>query len=165
MFVPSKNRVSASPSPVKVCNQIPLAFKVRLLGDSQSLSQPGKVDVGLRTFTIVGEFLWYYCSPIFGLLTWWVWDFYLWLLLCHKMEISLSFFGGFQHPPVNGCSTASCNFSVLTRGAECTFFYSTILNQSPTSNVSYLDFQFSKSSKGASPVQCWQIFKYRLSEK
>ena len=32
----------------------------------------------------------------------------LWLLLClWTWDI---FFGGFQHPPVDGCSTASCNF-------------------------------------------------------
>ena len=27
-----------------------------------------------RTFTTVGELLWYYCSPDCGLPTWWVWD-------------------------------------------------------------------------------------------
>ena len=150
--MPSKNRVSVSPSPVKVCNQIPLAFKVCLLGDNQSLSQPGKADVGLRTFTVVGELLWYYCSPIFGLPTCWVWDFDF------TVTSSLSQDGGIfiflWWVPVNGCSTASYNFGVFSRGAECTFFYSIILNQSPTSNMSYLDFQFSKSSKGAPPVQC-----------
>ena len=38
----------------------------------------------------------------------------------------VSFFGGFRHPPVNGC----CNFGALT-GDECTSFYSTILNLIP----------------------------------
>ena len=40
----------------------------------------------------------------------------------------LSFFGGFQHPPVDGCSTASCNFGALTGGNKLRTFYSTILN-------------------------------------
>ena len=40
----------------------------------------------------------------------------------------VSFSGELQHPPVNGCSTASCNFDVLVD--ENTSFYSAILNQS-----------------------------------
>ena len=40
----------------------------------------------------------------------------------------LSFFCGFQCPPINGCSTASCNFGALMGGDEYTFFYSAILN-------------------------------------
>ena len=39
------------------------------------------------------------------------------------------FLGRFQHPPVDGCSTASCDFGALTGGAECMSFYSAILNQ------------------------------------
>ena len=61
----------------KSCNQIPLAFKVRFPGDSQSLllnPQARKPDVELTTFTTVGKHLWYYCSPLCGLPTWWVWD-------------------------------------------------------------------------------------------
>ena len=41
----------------------------------------------------------------------------------------VSFFSGFQHPPVNGCSTASCNLCALTGGDEHTSFFSAILNQ------------------------------------
>ena len=40
----------------------------------------------------------------------------------------VSFFGVFQHPPVNGCSTASCNFGAFAGGDEHTAFYSIILN-------------------------------------
>jgi len=40
----------------------------------------------------------------------------------------VSFFGGFQHPPVDGGSTVSCDFGSLA-GDECTSFYSTILNR------------------------------------
>ena len=53
----------------------------------------------------------------------------LWLLLCLWMGAMC--FGGFQCPPVDGCSTASYNFSALIGGDKCTFFYSAILNQSP----------------------------------
>ena len=44
--------------------------------------------------------------------------------------LGISFFGGFQCPPDNGCSTASCNFGVLTGEDKRTSFYSAILNQS-----------------------------------
>ena len=38
----------------------------------------------------------------------------------------LSFLGGRQHPPVNGCSTAGCDFGVLTGEDELMFFHFTI---------------------------------------
>ena len=38
----------------------------------------------------------------------------------------VSFFGGMQHSPVDGCSAASCNFKVLIED-ECTSFYFAIL--------------------------------------
>ena len=41
----------------------------------------------------------------------------------------VSFIGEFQCPPVNGCSTASCDFGALAGGDEHTSFYSAILNQ------------------------------------
>ena len=42
--------------------------------------QAGKPDVGLRTFTTVVKLLWYYCSPVCGSPSWWVWDLILsWL--------------------------------------------------------------------------------------
>ena len=43
----------------------------------------------------------------------------------------VSFFGGFQCPPVDHCSTASYCFGAITRGDEYMSFYSTILNQKP----------------------------------
>ena len=49
----------------------------------------------------------------------------LWFLLCPWTQGT--FFGGFQHPPINGCSTASCDLGVLTGGGEHTSFYSAIL--------------------------------------
>ena len=66
----------------KSCNQIPLAFKVRFPGDSRFfVGSPGwKAWGGFWTFTIVGELLWYYCSPVCGSPIWWVCDLILlWL--------------------------------------------------------------------------------------
>ena len=39
------------------------------------------------------------------------------------------FLDGFWHPPMDGCSTASCDFGALTGGDECMSFYAIILNQ------------------------------------
>ena len=39
--------------------------------------------------------------------------------------------GRFQHPPVNGCSTASCDFGALAGRNKHLSFYSTILNRKP----------------------------------
>ena len=36
----------------------------------------------------------------------------------------ISFFGRFQHPPVNDCSTASCDFDALAGGDEYMFLFS-----------------------------------------
>ena len=46
------------------------------LGISVTLPDPqaGKPDVGLRTFTAVGELLWYYFCTVCGSPTWRVWD-------------------------------------------------------------------------------------------
>ena len=53
---------------------------------------------------------------------WWVWCLILKVILpllpsCWGFSFALgrgvSFFGGIQHSPVDGCSTASCNFGVL----------------------------------------------------
>ena len=60
----------------KSYNQIPLAFKARFPGDPQA----GKPDMGFRTYTAMGELLWYYFSPICGSPTDGVWDMILsWL--------------------------------------------------------------------------------------
>ena len=77
LCVPSKSGVSVSPSSMEVLqsnptglqSQIPWGFLVALLD-----LQAGNPDVGLRTFTTVGELLCYYYSPVCGLPTWWVWD-------------------------------------------------------------------------------------------
>ena len=46
-----------------------------------------------------------------------------------SLDMGVSFFGGFQWPPVKGCSTASCDFGALAGGDEHTSFYFAVLNQ------------------------------------
>ena len=120
-------------------NQILLALKDRFPEDSKSLcqiSRLGSLKWGSETsqqcenfFGIIvlqsvghppgGYGIWFDCvyTPTTIL---------LWLLCFWKRGI---FFGGFQHSPVNGCSTSSCNFGALAGGDECMSFYSAILNQ------------------------------------
>ena len=124
----------------KSCNQILLAFKVRFPGDSQPLCQsPGwgaccgvqNLHNSARTsLVLLFSSLWVTHQ--------WVWDLILsWLCLSYCLTCSfffvfgcgLSFFGGFQHPPVDGHAAAGCDFGALGDGNECTSFYSTILNQ------------------------------------
>ena len=54
------------------------------------------------------------------------------LLSCWGFSFALghrvSFFGGIQHYPVNGCSATSCNSGVLTGEDEHMAFYSAILD-------------------------------------
>ena len=49
---------------------------------------------------------------------------------CRGLSFALghgvSFFGGIQHSPVDGCSSVSCNFAVLTGEDVCLSFYSAI---------------------------------------
>ena len=50
------------------------------------------------------------------------------LLSCFSFSLGcvVSFLGGIQHSPMNGCSAVSCNFGVLTGEDEHTSFYSAI---------------------------------------
>ena len=45
-----------------------------------------------------------------------------------------SFSSGLQSPPLDGCSSASCNFIALAWGDKCMSFYSAILNQKLSQN-------------------------------
>ena len=141
--MPSKPGVPVSPSGSLVVKSLwpsrsdSLGFPVPLSGP-----QAGKPGVGFRTFTTVGELLWYYCSSICESPTKWIWDLIvviLPLLLSHCsfffiFERGVSFFGRFQGPPVGGCSTASCDFGALTGGRMCASFHSAILNQTRSIN-------------------------------
>ena len=41
----------------------------------------------------------------------------------------VSFFGVIQHSPVDGCSAASCNFGVLTKDENISFYSTTFLSR------------------------------------
>ena len=139
-FVPSKTGVSVCLGPSKGLKSNPAGPQSQspwgfpgLLSDPQ----PGKPGVGFRTFTTVGELLWYYCPTVWGSCTQWVWDFLLlWFSPSYHLAapfffvfgLGVSFFAGFQHPLVHGCSTASYYFGVLTGGDEHMSFYYGILN-------------------------------------
>ena len=64
---------------------------------------------------------------------WWVWGWGISPLArsCWGFSFALgcgiSFFGGIQHSPVDGCSAVSCNSGILTGEDKHTSFYSTIL--------------------------------------
>ena len=109
--------------------QIPCGFPVPLSG-----SQAGKPNAGFQTFIAMGELLWYYCSPVCGFPVGMRFDFIVIVALlpsCCGFFVfgrGISFFGRFQHPPVDGCSTTSCDFGSLAEGDERVSFYSTILN-------------------------------------
>ena len=76
------------------------------------------------------------------------------VLLLFLWTWGISFFGGIQHSPVNGCSGVSCNFGVLAGENEQTSFYSTILHchglyspwNSPGQNTGWLAIPFSRGS-------------------
>ena len=94
-----------------------------------------------------GRTFWYYCSPVCGSSTQGVQDWFycdcapptvlLRILLCLWtwgfvwFVCFFFFFGDFQHPPVDGCSTDRCNFGALGGGNEHRSFYSTVWNQKP----------------------------------
>ena len=54
-----------------------------------------------------------------------------------SLHVEYLFFGGFQHPPIDGCATASCNFDALTGGDEYTSFYSAMLIWKPVQVLFY----------------------------
>ena len=69
----------------------------------------------------------------------------------------VSFFSRFWHPPGNGCS-ATCDFSVLTGGDECTSFYSAILNQKHLSDTYVLlIITMEKAMASHSSTLAWKI--------
>ena len=89
---PSLKSVSCSPmevlwsNPAVLQGQIPWGFPVPLLGP-----QAGKPDMGIWTFTTVGELLWYYCSPACGSPTHWIWDLILlWLCPFYHLTVASS---------------------------------------------------------------------------
>ena len=126
------------------CNQIPLAFKVRFPGGFQSLCQIPRLG-SLRwgsepshsqqweNFGILFSSLWvtHKAGTGFGLVM------IVPLLPSHYSIFfvfgsRVSFFDGFQHLPVDDCSTDNCNFGALVGGDGCISLYFTILNWKPS---------------------------------
>ena len=126
----------------KSCNQILVAFKVWFSRNSSSRGRTPRLgsltwgsELSLQWMDFCGISvlqcvshppssygIWFYCDCTPPTVS-------LWLLLCLWMWGI--FFSEFQCLPVNDCSAVSCDSGVLTRGSECTSFYSAILNQSP----------------------------------
>ena len=98
-------------------------------GDMQTLKvRSGSVSVGSPT---VHKVL-FEPSECF----WWVWGLILNVILSllqfcwgfsFALGCGLSFFGGIQHSPTDGCSEVSCNFGVLSGEDEHMSFYSVFL--------------------------------------
>ena len=98
-------------------------------GDTQTLKgRSGSVSVGSpgvhKVLFEPAECLWQVWSLILNAISPLLpscWDF------SFALECGLSFFGGIQHSPVDGCSAVSCSFEVLSGEDEHTSFYSVIL--------------------------------------
>ena len=138
----------------KSWNQIPLAGKVRFSGDSQSLCQILRLGSlmwgpessqqwgsGGTSLVLLFSRLW--VTHLVGM----GFDFILfaplqpsccWFFFVFGHRVSFS--GGFQHPPVDGCFTTSCDFGALAGEDERTSFYSTrqILNHWITKEAPWL---------------------------
>ena len=140
LSVPFKTGASVSPVLWESYNQIPLAFRVRVPGDSQSLCWVPS----LRSLIWGSEpsQQWENCCGIIVLQLWVThpmgvgFDFIVivpLLLSCctflFVFERGLSFSGRFQCLPFDGCSTAGCDFGAVAVGDEHTSFYSAILNR------------------------------------
>ena len=127
-----------SVSPVEVlwksCNQTSLTFKVRFPGDSQFFCQVPRLgsltwgsEPSQQWENFFGIIVLQFVDHRYGIL--FIMFVSLLLSCCSFFSVfgRLSFFGRFQHPPVDGCSTASCDFGVLA-GDELSSFYFAILN-------------------------------------
>ena len=113
------------------------------LGASHPLSdsKAWKPAVGLRTFTPVGELLWYNYFPVCGLPTWQVRDLILsWLYPLLSSHCTFFVFGcrvsflvGSRMFLLLFCQYlfSSCDFGVFVRSSELMSFYSAILLASP----------------------------------
>ena len=94
-------------------------------------------DLGLSTFTTVGEPLWHNCPPVCGPPTRRLWNWILlWLRTSYSLVAAFSLDVGylFRWVPallVDECWVVSGDFGALTGGGEHTPFSSAGLNQSP----------------------------------
>ena len=125
----------------KAYNQTPLALKARFLRIPTPFvglsGFPAFTIAVFRTFTVVRELLWYYCSSVCGSPTRHVWDLILsWLHTSyHLAAASFSLDMGYIFwwvlaLSINGCSTASCDFGALA-GGDVHMSYYAMLNWRP----------------------------------
>ena len=134
---PPKVKSLFPPVPWKSCHQTLLAFKARFPGDSQSLCQIprlGSLTWCLKLSQWENFFGVIVLQPVGHPLS----DYGIWFYRdCAPPAISLhllvfehgvSFLRGFYHPPVDGGSTASCDFGALAGRDKPISFYSPILN-------------------------------------
>ena len=135
--MPSKTGVSVSPTSVGVLKPNPSALQGQMTREFQvPLSEPqaGFLDVRCRTFTIVGELLWYFCSPVthpVGIGFEFIVIVPLLLSCCDFhffFERGVSF-SVFQGPTVDSCPTASCSYGA--GGGKQTSCYTASLKQKP----------------------------------
>ena len=139
LFVPSKSAVSASPGPLEVLQSnptgIPWGLPSPFAGSpvweawcgAQNIHNSQKTSFVLLfsnlwvTHLVRMRFYFILIVPI--------------LLCCSGFSFvfghGVLFSGGFQCPPVDGCSTASFDFNDFTGGDDHMSFYSTILIWSP----------------------------------
>ena len=105
---------------------------------SLSYPQAGLPDVRCRTFTIMGELLWYFCSPVAYPVDMGFEFIVIALLLLSCCDFHFFFEHGFcvcvcvcvfQCPPVGSCSIASCSYGAGGDGQ--TSSYTAILKQKP----------------------------------
>ena len=130
----------------KSCNQISLAFKVRFPGDSRCICQIP--SLGSLTWCSKPSQQWGNFSVIIvlqivvGIGFGFIMIVTLLLSLCSfffVFERGVFSSGGFQGPPADGCSTASCGFGTLVGDAH-TSSYSTFLNWKPVFSLSLILF-------------------------
>ena len=92
LCVPCKHRVAVSLGPVEFLRLNPTGLQSQILwGLLLQLPDPQatKPYVGLRTFTPLGELLWYNYFPVCGLPTWHAWDLLL-SRLCPSYHLAVA---------------------------------------------------------------------------
>ena len=123
----------------KSYNQIPLVFKARFPGDFQTLFLVPRLGSGVLNLhtsvrmSLVLAFSSLWVTHLEGMEFDFIMIVPLLMSCCSFFFVfghGVSFFGGFQHPPVNGCLRPGYNFGALTGGDEHTS-YSTVLIWKP----------------------------------
>ena len=132
----SRSEISVSPSPVEVLWSsgsdslgIPSPFAVSPGWEAWCGAQHVHSS-GRTSLVLLFSSLWITHPAGMGLILLYLYSsFHLVVVSSLSLAVGYLFFlgGGSQHPPVNGCSTAGCNFCALT-GDEYVSFYAAIFN-------------------------------------